>query len=315
MYDWDGDVLAFERARELSILDMDPVPSVILADGGLDVQVDESGDVLTLDGEADLSPEIFRETVKLTFSEADLVLFGAGDPGDEDAGDGDATEVEEVVVVGRRVIVAGIPFMTWGDPSGGGGGGGGPGDGGGGGLGPDPDTGGLTPYDSLCGATGAIRDAINGIPTNNTNEHVAIVFRGADGRLYVSPPFTGTAGNVDFQQLATWMDARGIGINNVVGIYHNHPTTSSTNPDPDLHRYPSNQNTVAPGAGHDWMVADAFVNGGADRSHFVMFIEDQDGNVRSFSYSDRGRYANMTRQEMEDAQDLPGVTNGCGSGS
>jgi hypothetical protein len=70
---------------------------------------------------------------------------------------------------------------------------------------------------------------------------------------------------------------------------------------------------IPAGDGHDWMGAEAFVRAGADPSQFRLLIEDQDGNVRSFSYSDMDRYANMTKEEIKNRQDLPPITNGCGS--
>lgn len=232
---------------------------------------------------------------------------------------GDVAELDEVVVTGERD--RDDPYDEWwetgGWGTGGGSGTGTGGSGGGGGGSVGPDVSGLDGHQGLDCATNAIKDDINQLPTNNTNEHVAIVFRGADGQLYTSPPFTGAGGNVDYGQLGTWMAGRGIGMADIVGLYHNHPASTSTNPDGDLHRYPSNSNTVNPGDGHDWQVAGMFVAGAnqSNASTFVLIVEDQNGDTRTFSYADRAQYENMTRQQMEEAGNLPPPTGACGGGA
>lgn len=107
------------------------------------------------------------------------------------------------------------------------------------------------------------------------------------------------------------MAGRNIAISDIVVLYHNHPAASSTNRDPDLHRYPSNSTTVASGQPNDWAAAEAFVAGGADAQTFKLAIEDQDGFVRYFNYSDKQKYENMTRQQMESRSNLPDPVAGC----
>lgn len=231
-------------------------------------------------------------------------LSGAGD-------DDDATDLEDVVVVGDWEFPPLIPYSPGGgsppdgsgDPTGGGGGGGGS---------SGPDVRGLEGHEGVACATNDIRDDINSQSTNDSSEHVGIVFQGSDGRYYSSPGFTGASGEVDYVQLGQWMAGRNISLSDIVVIYHNHDATSSTNPDPDLHRYPSNQNTVAPGANHDWMAYDAFVAGGVNAGTLLIAIEDQNGVVRFFDYDDRDAYANMTREEMERRENLPSEAGGCG---
>ncbi len=232
-----------------------------------------------------------------------------------EAGDGgDATDLGEVVVTGERED---DPYDEWWETGGWGSGGGpgpGLGSGGGGSGGQTANVDGLDGHQGLDCATNAIKEEINKLPTNNTNEHVAVVFRGPDGKLYTSPPFTGANGQVDYSQLGVWMHGRGIGLSDVVGLYHNHPASTSTHTDGDYHRYPSNANTVAPGSFNDWAAATGFVLNGANAATFVMILEDQNGDTRHFAYADKAKYENLTQKEMEDRKDLPPTTGSCGGG-
>lgn len=169
----------------------------------------------------------------------------------------------------------------------------------------------MIPYETVCGATGAIRDAINGLATNNTNEHVAVVIRGADGQLYASPPFAGSAITTSYGQLGQWMYERGIGLEDIVVLYHNHPSATSQAGDPDVYRYPSTVHTVRPGDPYDWAAADGFVANGTPGSSFSLAVEDQNGDVRYFAYADRALYNNLTSNQMASRPNLPPVTNGC----
>lgn len=217
--------------------------------------------------------------------------------------------VDEVVVTGP----GDDPFDDWWEqfgPGQSGGPGTGPGGGGGGGAG-GPNVDGLTPHQGLQCASNEIKEAINDLSTNDTNEHVAIVFRGPDGQLYTSPPFVGAAGSVAWGALGQWMAAHNVNFSDVEGLYHNHPTTTSTNPDPDLHRYPSNSNSVLPGQPNDWGVATMWVGFGANPARFTLIVEDQNGVARQFPYADRAQYENMTVQEMEQAANLPGGVAAC----
>jgi len=233
------------------------------------------------------------------------------------AGADDATDLGEIVVEGPGKDDD--PYDDWwenGWPTGGGGSepGGGTGEGGGGGDAPGPDTTGLAPHAGPDCAANAIKASINALPTNNTKEHVAIVFRGSDGQYYNSPPFAGSAGRVGYQDLGVWMAAHGVGMSDVVGLYHNHPLTSSTAGDPDVYRYPSNQNSVLGGA-NDWGVAGMFVSGAnnSNAASFVMYVEDQNGDVRAFRYADRAQYENMTPAQMAAAANLPPPAGTCPS--
>lgn len=227
------------------------------------------------------------------------------------ADDGEVADLDDVIVTGEPWH---FPMLVPYSPGGGGNptGGGDPG-GGGGVSGPSgPDVSGLDGHQGVDCATNDIRDDINSKATNNNSEHVGIVFRGADGKYYASPGFTGASGQVDYQQLGQWMTSRNIGFADIVVLYHNHDQASSTNPDPDLHRYPSNQNTVSPGGNYDWLAADGFVAAGVNPHTFALAIEDQNGVVRYFDYDDKQDYENMTRQDMEDRDDLPAPVGGCG---
>lgn len=170
-------------------------------------------------------------------------------------------------------------------------------------------------YNGFDCAVNSIKDAINDLSTNDTNEHVAIVFMGPDGKYHASPPFTGAGGSVDYAQLGQWMLSRGLSISDIVGLYHNHPSATSTNPDPDLHRYPSNRFSVGLGLPNDWSVAAAFVSNGANPSRFVMIVEDQNGDVRYFRYDEKEKYEDLTVAEMEARKNLPDENGDCGQGN
>ena len=227
-----------------------------------------------------------------------------------EAGGGD-----DVTDLGEIVVTADPPDRWWDIDNlpGSGGSSGGPGTGGGsgGGQSSGPNVAGLDGHEGLDCASNAIKSDINNKATNDSNEHVAIVFKGADGKLYNSPGFTGASGSVDYQQLGQWMQSRNVAISDIVGLYHNHPASTSTNPDGDYHRYPSNANTVGAGQPFDWAAAAGFVMGGANPATFVLILEDQDGDTRQFAYADKAKYEALTKAEMEAEKDLPPPTDGC----
>jgi len=205
------------------------------------------------------------------------------------------------------------PYDEWWETGGWGPGGTGGGPvGGGGGAGPaGPNVDGLVGHQGLQCASNAITADINSQSTNDTHEHVAVAFRGPDGKLYTSPAFAGEAGQVAWGQLGQWLHSRNIDFSDIEGLYHNHPVTTSTHPDPDLHRYPSNHNSVGPGAANDWLVAQMWVGFGANPNTFTLIVEDQNGVARQFAYADRAQYENMTVQQMEQAANLPSGNAAC----
>lgn len=207
------------------------------------------------------------------------------------------------------------PYDDWwevgGSPGGGGPGPGGTGGGGGGGQTPPSED---THQGEDC-ATQAIKDEIDSKPTNNTKEHSAIVYKGADGLYRTSPAFTGSAGTAPLVELIQWTLDNNVAFSQVTSLYHNHDSlTGADNPNEvAVNRYPSSSLYASNGRG-DWGIADDFVRLGADPAVFKLTIEDTEGKARDFAYADKAKYENLTLDQMKAKKDLPPEEGGCGGG-
>ncbi|MBX9575617.1 MAG: hypothetical protein K2X07_08265 [Caulobacteraceae bacterium] len=248
-----------------------------------------------------------------------FVLFGIEG---EDPFEGlpDGGEVDDITVPGNPNYDD--PYDDWWETGGSAGGeGGGPGGDGGSGGGEGP----TVPQDPGHAGEGcalnAIRDEINGEPTNDSSEHSAAVYRGADGRYYTTPVFTGSSGSAPVDQLIVWLIENGIPFSQITSVYHNHDSAGgASNPNEiAVNQYPSHL-FAANGIG-DWFMAGLFVNppsqlgqvAGADPLVFRMVVEDTAGTARAFRYQDRQFYEALSLQDMLNGVGLPAPVGGCGS--
>lgn len=201
------------------------------------------------------------------------------------------SEVDPIVVVGKRKRVGDKPYFG---PDGGGGG---AGDGGGW----DGGSGGMTQEqadaENLRQEQCAAKDfhsRLQSMSTRNSKESFSFILN-RGGNTLVTPP--ATAGGVKITEVDINPVLSGYGINmaRVVGFVHNHPRNyycsgpglTEKSAQEDLNAYPSE---------NDWEAAKKFVELGADPDKFRMYIVGCDNVLREFPYSNKAHYLSQIQR-------------------
>lgn len=150
---------------------------------------------------------------------------------------------------------------------------------------------------------------INGEPDDQTREHGAVIYRGADGRVQVSDILEGDASHVPPELITAWLTAHGVSWSQVIGFVHNHdPYYYARSPEEaTMNRYPSGNDWNTAG----WMVANGA--GGPNGENFALYVIDTNTKMREFEYEDRSIYTHLDDGDKERGSALPHVTVSDGS--
>ncbi len=137
-------------------------------------------------------------------------------------------------------------------------------------------------------------------------EHGSIIWRDSSGQVQRSAVFHGPQGVILQSDVESAMTRDSIRMDQVIALVHNHDRFhyGTTSDGRALNRYPSGG--ILEGGdwnAADWMVANGA--GGSSGSNFALYIIDTSGQLREFHYTDRDKYANMSRDDRISGVDLP----------